>query len=151
MVEQTIRDIHYLEDSDDEVFLCRLVLESEKMNVRLIHHLQVDTLEAALHERNDEQVTLVIVDFNMPGIKGPDAISRVLSSCDAQNLIIGICSGSEDPADKQASLKVGARFFVYKPLNTKSIKQICELCEELDIAKDNDGVRSIIAKQVKQG
>jgi len=143
MAEQIIKQIHYLEDSDDEVFLSKLLLETEKMNVELIHYPEPEPLKSYIENRKKDEVTLALVDLNMPKVKGTEFIKMILNPTPPENLIIGICSGSEDPADKRNSDEVRARFFVQKPLDSRCLESVCELCPELELREGGNGEKFI--------
>lgn len=145
MTETAIREIHYLEDSDDEVFLSRLLFETEKIDLKLIHHVSVESLEKAIAKSDGKEPALVAIDLNMPVMKGTEVIQHVLTKTMSDKLFMGICSGSEDPADQKNAIQVGARFFVHKPLDSRCLQHICSFCEELEYRID-DGMGTIICK-----
>jgi hypothetical protein len=96
MKRETIADIHFIEDSEDEVFISRLLLKSQNVDVNVVHYPSYDSG------------------------KFPHVVS-------------GICTGSEDPADRLSAEKVGARFFIQKPLDLNALKSVCVVVDELEI------------------
>lgn len=140
MASRRIDAVHFIEDSDDEVFLTRLLFTKERVAPKLSHHHSYESFRAALATISADEPMLVCVDLNMPGMKGTDIIASVLSGERRRHMIIGICSGSEDPADKLNAKRVGARFFVQKPLNRAALKGICSAVDELSYEVTAEGM-----------
>jgi len=139
MTSRRIETVHFIEDSEDEVFLTRLLFSKEKVDARLAHHFSWDAFRAALDATPATEPLLVCVDLNMPGMKGTEIISAMLAAAPRPRLISGICSGSEDPADRLHAERVGARFFVQKPLNRAALEAICSAVEELSCGSSPEG------------
>lgn len=145
MDDRQIRDIHFLEDSDDEVFISRLKLKSQRMDLRLHHYGNASDLKKAIAVSSGTLPLVVFVDFNLPGMKGTDVIADILKHRADDNIIIGICSGSEDPADRRHASEVGAHFFVGKPLDRRAIESVCEITQALAIRQNEDKTYSLHA------
>lgn len=124
MAEQRVEQIHFIEDSDDEVFLARLLLGSQGLHIDIVHHTCLADLLSTLVDTDDTPAMLVFVDLNMPGMRGDAVIQTIRSHAQFNGSIVGICTGSEDPADRKASLEAGAQFFVQKPLDVSALKKI---------------------------
>ena len=71
-------------------------------------------------------------------------ISKTLEQNARDNILIGICSGSEDPADKRNASESGAHFFVNKPLDLRSLGDVCEACEVLKMRQSETGETTIV-------
>lgn len=144
MTDKPLTKIHYLEDSNDEAFLSGLLLKSQNVRAELVHHMDYKELLKVVRASEPEEAILVFVDLNMPGFKGDEVIGTILGNTDRKNLLIGICSGSEDPADKRAAHDAGAHFFVNKPLDLKSITTICETNDALKLKPMPDGIIDVV-------
>jgi len=140
-----IKRIVYLEDSDDEVFLSRILLKRGGVKTELIHYARFDALEedlvnGTLRDLND---TLVVVDLNLKISKGTDAVRRLHELVDCSRAIIGICTGSEDPADRFEVEAGKSNFFVGKPLDVKRLEQICSIVPRFSLERNAEGVATM--------
>ncbi|WP_394688355.1 response regulator [Hoeflea sp.] len=143
MTEVCLSEIHFLEDSDDEVFISQLLLKQEKICADLIHHSDFSSFSKSLEARKPDTVILAFVDLNLPGTKGTEIVSQVLEHFE-KNVILGICSGSEDPEDIRLSFKSGAHFFANKPLGKIAIEAACRSVPELMLRENTDESIEII-------
>jgi DNA-binding NarL/FixJ family response regulator len=64
---------------------------------------------------------LVLLDFNLPGMSGIEAISALLDQFPAVDIIA--VSASEERLDAAAALRAGARFFISKAVSTEVMTQ----------------------------
>ena len=137
----TIGRLVYLEDSEDEVFLTRIVFERERVAVPLVHYPRFDALERDLEpgELAALDDALVLVDLNLKLTDGTDAVRRLREMPAARGAVIGVCTGSEDPADRRDALAAGADFFVGKPLDTACLERICTAVDGLETVRGPDG------------
>lgn len=147
MAKRRVEAVHFIDDSDDEIFLTKILFSKEKIAPRLMPYSSFERFRDALGAAAPDEPMLVCVDLNMPSMKGTDIIASVLADKDRPPVIIGICSGSEDPADKLNAKRVGARFFVQKPLNRAALRAICSVTEELsfDVGADDTFTLSCIS------
>ncbi len=139
-----ISQIHSIDDSDDETFLLRLLLESQNVQVELVHHTNYGSLEKMVVSNASKQPLLILADLNMPAMKGDQVIKSLLETHGKAGISIGICSGSEDPADKLSAEGAGADFFVNKPLDLNSLTKVCEACSELALLEGASGTFEIV-------
>lgn len=140
MTESVIKELHFIDDSDDEIYLAKLLLGTQKVSIAVIHHSSLAAfMEATGGGGEGAHPLFILVDLNMPRMRGDIAISKILDIPFFENSIIGMCSGSEDPADRQAAEKAGAQFFVQKPLEMGSLKMICETVPSLSLCQNEAG------------
>jgi response regulator RpfG family c-di-GMP phosphodiesterase len=137
-MQAILSDIHFIEDSEDEVFISRLLLKRGKFGGALIHHTSESSFRQALETKGPDAVVLAFVDLNMPGKKGTEIVAEVLEKF-KDSVIIGICSGSEDPEDMRLSFLAGAHFFVNKPLARPAIEAACEAVPRLGLKENSEG------------
>ena len=136
-----IERIVYVEDSDDEVFLTRIVFARERVAAELVHYPRFDAMERDLADGTlgGLAACLVVVDLNLKLTKGTDAVRRLRAMPAADDAVIGVCTGSEDPADRRDAIAAGADFFVGKPLDSACLERICETVPRLRFARAPDG------------
>ena len=136
-----VERIVYVEDSDDEVFLTRIVFDRERVAPELVHYPRFDALEADLEggRLGGLDASLVLVDLNLKLTKGTDAVRRLRAMPAAADAVIGVCTGSEDPADRRDAEDAGADFFVGKPLDTACLERISALVPRLELVRAPDG------------
>lgn len=135
MPDLQVRDIHFIEDSDDEVFLARMLLDIQNVDYNLIHHTSLDAFSAAVRNLKNTEPMIIIVDLNLPGMKGDEIVKHICQYHKREKMFVGICTGSDDPADMQRAKEVGAQFYVSKPLNLECLNKICSVSEIFNIFK----------------
>lgn len=138
MAEKLVEQIHFIEDSDDEVFLARLLLGSQGLHIDIVHHTSLAGMLTAVESADETPAMLIFVDLNMPGMRGDEVIKAIRAHARFNDSIVGICTGSEDPADRKASLEAGAQFFVQKPLDVGALTKIADSEPRLDLRTNSD-------------
>ena len=133
--------IVYVEDSEDEVFLTRIVFGRERVSPELVHYARFDALERDLENGALPELaeTLFVLDLNLKVSKGTDAVRRLRTLPVAASALIGVCTGSEDPADRRDAEEAGADFFVGKPLDAACLSRICHSVPALEIRRAPGG------------
>ena len=136
-----VERIVYVEDSDDEVFLTRIVFGRERVTPELVHYPRFDALEADLESGRlgALDASLVLVDLNLKLTKGTDAVRRLREMPVAADAVIGVCTGSEDPADRRDAEDAGVDFFVAKPLDVACLARIAALVPRVELVREADG------------
>ncbi|MEM5473839.1 response regulator [Hoeflea sp. AS60] len=145
MNEVSLSDIHFVEDSNDEVFVSRLLLKKQRIGINLVHHSGMSSFRAALDAKPADAIMLAFVDLNMPAMKGTEIIASILDKA-KDDVIMGICSGSEDPEDIRLSFNAGASFFVNKPLGRQAIENVCKSVSRLSLRENADESVDIIVR-----
>ncbi len=139
MSQSVVRDLHFIEDSTDEIFLSKMLLENEKVKLKLHHHYTLREFRQYLLEHPKVRADLLLVDLNLPVNKGTVLIRELAHDVNAPDVITGICTGSDDPKDRLDALESGADFFVNKPLNLKCLQTICESVGTLSLKVNQKG------------
>ena len=133
MSDNLISQIHFIEDSEDEVFISRLLLESQRVEIDLVHHTSYEAFVQSTTGSDMSLPVIVFVDLNMPDIKGTEIIRLMQEAGRYPTLISGICTGSEDPADQLSAQRVGASFFIRKPLDVNALRCVCKTVGNLEV------------------
>lgn len=131
----TIHKVFYIDDSEDEFFLSRLLFRSQRVDIELVCFADFDDFLDDFQSRSPEEVekAIVVVDMNLTVIKGTEGIERLRQTPMGKGVIVGVCTGSEDPADMRSAFTAGADFFVPKPLDRDCITRICKAVPTLDL------------------
>jgi CheY-like chemotaxis protein len=141
MAKNELHTIHFIDDSPDEFLITRLSFRRSKIDTQIDAHPDFESFLE--HIKDDETFTpstaLVISDLNLGTSSGLDAVRAVRSNPAMADVMIGICSGSDDPADRKAAKEANADFFVTKPLNQQAIELICEAIPRLELVIAEDG------------
>lgn len=139
MARTLVEEIHFIEDSDDEVFLARLLLGSQGLKIGVVHHTALSGLLSSFDEVDEAPPMLIFVDLNMPRLRGDDVIKAIRGQKRFDQSIVGICTGSEDPADRKTSMEAGAQFFVQKPLDINCLTKISQSDPRLTLTPGAQG------------
>jgi DNA-binding response OmpR family regulator len=117
-----------------------LVIEDDPASLRLtqyiLEHRGYEVLTAVngldgLKKARSENPDLVITDVMLPGIDGFDICYQLRSEPQTAGLPIIMLSAKAQEADKDTGLKVGANYYITKPVNPDSIiKTVDRLLEQ---------------------
>lgn len=121
-----IQTIFFVDDSDDELFISRLSFLQDDIEVELKHFFDLEDYFQHMDLCSIAQLrrSITILDLNLTTSRGTEGITRIRAQPHFASHIVGICSGSDDPADRQAALEAGGNFFVSKPLNLAALESI---------------------------
>src|SRR5580698_4196796 len=103
------RHIFLIEDNAGDILLMRQIIEEQSLRIRVHVARDGDQAMLMLTERQFEP-DLIVLDLNLPKLSGGWFLAR---SKPTAPVVVFSCS--ENPADIQGSLKLGAREFVHKP------------------------------------
>ncbi len=112
--------------------LCLLVDDSQIARLlirRVLETLGFETTEAengreALKtlEAGDALPALVLTDWNMPEMDGPGLIREIRNRAEYQGLKVVLCSSTEDAAERDLALSLGADEFIRKPFTASAFE-----------------------------
>lgn len=144
MTKHFIKEILFVDDSSDEAFVSNLILESAKIDLKIIHFCDYRALSTHLDTLDDETLAVVVVDLNMPLQKGTELIAELYSNYSKTRVIAGIFSGSEDPKDREETLEAGALFFIPKPMDKVFFDQLCSSVPQISMVNSSNGLTSLV-------
>ncbi|MEM6617317.1 MAG: response regulator [Pseudomonadota bacterium] len=132
--------LHFIDDSADEHFINKMVLKRENLNLDYRGYETADAFFAETHslERWRREEGIIAVDLNLTITDGSEVVKALRADERFGDAIVGICSGSEDPYDRQKALDAGADFFVNKPFNRRAIEAIATEIDGLEVATNAD-------------
>ena len=122
MPRHKLRNCLLIDDSEDEVFLTSRLFKRSLVDLNIQHYATGEACLADAATSDEEAIdqSILIADLNLVTISGIDVIRSLRGTAHFSTAIMGICSGSVDPADSIAARAAGADFFVDKPLNLAS-------------------------------
>ncbi|NJO37361.1 MAG: response regulator [Rhizobiales bacterium] len=82
---------------------------------------------------------LIVSDLNMPGMDGIQLARKLRADKAYRDMVVGICTGSENPADHAAASAAGADFVVIKPLDRRTLARICETTGRFELVQEEGG------------
>jgi two-component system cell cycle response regulator DivK len=122
-----------------------LIVEDNEKNLKLVRDLlQVkgyDTIESMTAEEGillarNSQPSLVLMDIQLPGINGIEALERLRSHPDTMNIPVIALTASVMSEDRQKIIQAGFDSYLRKPIDLKEFL---------------DEVQTIIASRKNQG
>ena len=135
-------EILYLDDMEDEIIVTEINLRRQNLKLDIKFYLEEREMLAALRERLDSQAALpdlIVTDLNMPGRGGVRLVESLKGDDAYKDVTIGVCTGSENPADHTAALAAGADFVVVKPFDHDKILDICSATGRFELVRRDDG------------
>lgn len=141
MTAKQIQTVYLIDDSDDEIFMAKTFFKRQKIAAKLIAFTNLDAFyEAMVDDPTFEPDTsLVVIDLNLTVCKGTEGVAHIRTMDAGKDILMGISTGSEDPADLLHAMDAGANFFAGKPLDRKTIEKIVASVPHLSSQEDPDG------------
>lgn len=146
MPTSQLRKVIYVDDSSDEIFLTNILFQKQNIELDVVHCVDYPSFEHAIDQADKDDICskFIVVDLNFPTLKGTDLISMMVADSRSKNWIMGICTGSDDPADKRNAFSAGAQFCVSKPLDASSLKAICDQVSRLSLRESKRGKLQLV-------
>ncbi len=106
--------------ADDEIYLCELIasiLGDEGFDI-----IQVNNGEDAIFKMYEEDVSLAILDVQMPGLNGFEVCDIIKKTDKTKDIPVIFVTGLQDRGSKLKGLEVGGNDFVTKPVDAVELK-----------------------------
>ena len=126
--------IFYTDDDEDDLSIFMDAVESLPRKIELMTYNGGDKLLKAIYNPPPTP-NLVFLDLNMPGKNGFDVLSELRNSEEKSNIPVVIFSTSNEPTIIEKCRKLGANFFITKPVLMKDIVKSIEHALEIDWTK----------------
>lgn len=119
--------ILYAEDDLDDLFMIRQAFEQFDGSTQLLHVTNGFEALEQLNEAKEQKALpcLVILDINMPGMNGREALIRIRQSEDFKKIPVVLFTTSSSDLDKAFAKKWGAEF-ITKPLMFGELEQLAK-------------------------
>ena len=140
-------ELFYVDDMEDEIFVTQLALKRGSLALEVSYFLDSTEMLSSLNARLDQGKVLpglIVTDLNMPGLSGLDLIPKLKQDTRFEGIVVGACTGSENPADKVAALDAGADVFLVKPLDRAAIECVCKETGAFRLEESPDGKERLI-------
>jgi two-component system, response regulator len=118
-------EILLVEDNPGDAMAVRLAV-AEASETAILRVVRDGEQALAMIENTDFQPSLIILDLNIPRIPGTALLERWQGS----HIPVVVFSSSQDDAEKENVLALGAREFVHKPTDLDAFTQaVCGIVE----------------------
>lgn len=110
-----------------------LVVEDNRLNMKLLRdvleHAGYDVVEATSGEQGVELAAqrrpdLVLMDLQLPGIDGTEALRRIRSADDTTLVPVVAVTASAMATDREAASRAGFDGFLEKPINARALPSV---------------------------
>ena len=120
-----------VEDNETDVFIIREVLERAGFRFRL--HVSRDGQDALSYLQDLERIgspprpDLVLLDLNVPKIKGMEVLERIRSVVEPAPVPVVVITSSESQSDRRAAERLGADAYFRKPHTIEEYMRLASL------------------------
>lgn len=132
----SLRKILYVEDNRNNVQLMETIIDQFE-NTSL---LTIDNAEKGLELARDEKPDLILMDINLPGISGIDALARLKEAEQTRDIPVIAVTAAAMSGDMQAGMAAGFSDYVTKPLDVPGFIKTIEETLEGGKSPARDGV-----------
>lgn len=140
--------ILYAEDDLDDLFIIKQAFEIHSSNIEIVHaNNGFEALQflTKAHQHNTALPCLIILDINMPGMDGREALIHIKQTESLKNIPIVLFTTSSSLLDKAFAEKWGAGFItkpsVYSEMEVL-VKTFIDLCD-FSTAKAKEHLRKM--------
>lgn len=127
-----VRTILYIEDNPDNMSLMEQIVD-QVSNAKL---LTAFNAELGLDLARSENPDLILMDINLPGMNGIEALKYLQEIDETKNIPVIAISASVMPKEIEVGKKAGFTAFITKPINVPDMIQTLE--KNLNGSKDSD-------------
>ncbi len=111
-----IKNVLVVDDSPTDTHVLAEMLKKNGFNV-----LQAASGEDGIEKAKSDKPDLVLMDVVMPGMSGFEATRAIAKDPETSHIPIIICSTKDQETDKAWGLRQGARDYLVKPIDEKTL------------------------------
>jgi len=111
-----IKNVLVVDDSPTDTHVLAEMLKKNGFNV-----LQAASGEDGIEKAKSDKPDLVLMDVVMPGMSGFEATRAIAKDPETSHIPIMICSTKDQETDKAWGLRQGARDYLVKPIDEKTL------------------------------
>lgn len=123
--------IFYTDDDRDDIELFVDAVAYADKEVNVFTHLDGRDMIHLLNN-DPKDPSLVFLDWNMPGKSGADVLKELRSSEKIKKIPVAILSTSGNKEDIAEARRLGANYFITKPVKFKELVKVVEHCLAID-------------------
>jgi two-component system cell cycle response regulator DivK len=110
-----------------------LIVEDNPKNLKLIRDLlqfkgyqtiEAETAEAGIDLARERRPTLILMDIQLPGMDGREAMKALKGDAATQEIPIIALTASAMKGDREALLAEGFDDYIAKPINIKEVPEV---------------------------
>ncbi len=120
--DEAARTILYVEDNPDNLRLMESII-GQFTNIRMLSAYSAEVgLDLAINEKPD----LVLMDINLPGMSGIEALKQLQKAVETKHIPVIAITAAAMPGDVEAGMKAGFRTYFTKPINIPKLLRVLE-------------------------
>jgi CheY-like chemotaxis protein len=112
-----------VEDSDEDFEALSRVLRETTATEGVKRYVTGEEALAGLLDGEDERPALIILDLNLPGIRGMDVLAALKGDARVRAVPVVVLSGSSREEDVNAAYQAGANAYLSKPLDLDALRR----------------------------
>lgn len=111
-----IKNVLVVDDSPTDAHVLTEMLEKNGFSV-----ISASSGEEGVEMAKSQKPDLILMDVVMPGMSGFEATRAISKNADTSEIPIIICSSKDQETDKAWGLRQGARDYLVKPIDAKTL------------------------------
>ncbi|GMR17729.1 MAG: twitching motility response regulator PilH [Gammaproteobacteria bacterium] len=111
-----IKNVLVVDDSPTDAHVLTEMLEKNGFSV-----ISASSGEEGVEMAKSQKPDLILMDVVMPGMSGFEATRAISKNADTSDIPIIICSSKDQETDKAWGLRQGARDYLVKPIDAKTL------------------------------
>jgi CheY-like chemotaxis protein len=123
MEARTLQPLAVVEDSDEDFEALSRVLRETTAREGVKRYVSGEEALAGLLEGQDARPALIILDLNLPGIRGMEVLAALKRDGRVRSVPVIVLSGSSREEDVDAAYQAGANAYVSKPLDYAELRR----------------------------
>ncbi|MBE2316534.1 response regulator [Solirubrobacter sp. CPCC 204708] len=124
MEARALQPLAVIEDSDEDFEALSRVLRETTAYDGVKRYVSGEEALAGLLEGRDRRPALILLDLNLPGIRGIDVLAALKRDRRVRAVPVIVLSGSSREEDVDAAYDAGANAYLSKPLDYTELRRI---------------------------
>ena len=124
MEARALQPLAVVEDSDEDFEALSRVLRDTTSREGVTRYVSGEDAVAGLIGRDDPRPALIILDLNLPGIRGMEVLAQLKADARLRVVPVIVLSGSSREEDIDAAYEAGANAYLSKPLDYTELRRI---------------------------
>lgn len=129
-LEEQLAHVVMVEDNPDDIEFTMLTMMYYKIHAKITFFRDgeefVEALKGPLLYTTQDKPDLILLDLNLPRMSGREVLQFMKESETWEDTPVVILSGSSSPKDIEDTTNMGASLYLVKPLEGRSLEDICQ-------------------------